>query len=394
MSTSLVKSNAAVLLKAEATYGVDPVPTTGSNALLVRNVDIQPVEGSAVDLAYLVPWYGQSPAMRVTNYMTASFEADWAPGAQGAGIVGPLDALWKACGVSSSAIAAAVTGTAQVGGSTISIKLAAGASAVDNFYRGMTLTITGGTASGQVSNVVAYNGTTKLATLFPAITGTPDATSTYSLAPSVFYDPIAAGFGSCALYYNLAGVLHKMIGARGTLSLDLSANQAPTLKATLTGLYGGVVDQAITGVVYPTLNIPPAVNSANTTGGLFNFPFSGGAPGLQVQKLTLDLGNTVNYRNLVGSEAVIIPDRKSKGSLSFEMTSIAFYDWLAAVRNATTGELYAQNGQTAGNRVRMDLPKVQLENLKYSESDGVVMADVDFRPIWTVGNDDFRITEK
>ena len=394
MSTALIKSNAVVLLKSESTYGVDASPTTNTNAIQLRNVDIQPVEGSAVDLNYLVPWYGQSAAMRVTNYMTASFEADWAPGTQAAGTVGPLDALWKACGLSSSTIAAAVTGTGQAGGSTTTIKLAASASAVDNFYRGMTLSITGGTASGQVSNVVAYNGTSKIATLFPAITGTPDATSTYSLAPSVFYDPVSSGFGSCTLYYNLAGVLHKMIGVRGNLTLDLSANAIPSVKASLTGLYGGIVDQAISGVVYPSMNVPPAVNSTNTTGGLFGFQFTGGVPGIQVQKLSLDLGNTVTYRNLVGSESVIIPDRKSKGSISIEMTTIAFYDWLAAVRNATTGALYAQNGTASGNRVRMDLPKVQLENPKYADSDGIVMVDMDFRPIWTVGNDDLRLTEK
>lgn len=394
MSVALLKNNAVLMLKTEVTYGVDSVPTPGANAIQVRNVDIQPVEGSAVDLAYVVPWYGQSQALRVTNYMTASFEVDWCPGAQAAGAIGPLDPLEKACGLSSSAIAAAVTGTAQAGGSTTSIKLAAAASAVDNVYRGMTLTITGGTAAGQVSNVVAYNGTSKVATLFPAITGVPDATSTYSLAPAVFYDPVAAGFGSMTLYYNVAGVLHKMVGARGTLSWELSANALPTLKASLTGLYGGIVDQAIAGVVYPAVNLPPAVNSANTTGGLFDKPFTGGVPGIQVQKFSLDLGNTVTYRNLVGSEAVIIPDRKAKGSISFEMTTLAFQDWLAAVRNGTTGALNIQNGTVAGNRIRADLPKVQLDNLKYSESDGIVMADVDFRPIWTAGNDDLRITEK
>lgn len=394
MSTSLVRENAAVMIKTEATYGLDPVPTPGTNSILIRNVEINPVEGSAVDLSYVVPWYGQSQAMRVTNYMTANFEVDWVPGTQGAGIVGPLDPLFKSCGLSSSAIAAAVTGTAQVGGSTTSIKLAAGASAVDNFYRGMTLTITGGTASGQVSNVTDYNGTTKIATLFPAITGTPDATSTYSLAPSVFYDPVSSGFGSMTLYYNLSGVLHKMIGVRGNLTFDMSANQDPTIKASLTGLYGGVVDQALSGVVYPGYNVPVTVNSANTSGGLFGKAFVGGATGIQVAKLSLDLGAQVNYRNLIGSESVVMPNRLSKGQISFEMTSIAFYDWLAAVRNSTFGALYAQNGTVAGLRTRLDMPRIQLENPKYSDSDGLVMVDMDFRPVWVVGNDDIRYTEK
>jgi hypothetical protein len=75
---------------------------------------------------------------------------------------------------------AAVTGTAQAGGST-SITLAAAASATTNAYTGMYVTLTSGTGSGQVRRITAYNGTTKVATVNSAWTTNPNSTSVYSL---------------------------------------------------------------------------------------------------------------------------------------------------------------------------------------------------------------------
>src|SRR5574343_573140 len=86
-------------------------------------------------------------------------------GAATAGTVPEWAAALLACGVDQTLIASAVTGTAQSGGSTTTIKLAAGASATDGYYNGMTLTGTGGTNSGESGVIIGYNGTTKIATL-------------------------------------------------------------------------------------------------------------------------------------------------------------------------------------------------------------------------------------
>lgn len=74
----------------------------------------------------------------------------------------------------------AVTGTAQAGAST-SITLVSTASSTTDAYKGMYITLTGGTGSGQVKRVTAYNGTTKVATVDSAWTTNPSSTSTYSL---------------------------------------------------------------------------------------------------------------------------------------------------------------------------------------------------------------------
>lgn len=74
----------------------------------------------------------------------------------------------------------AVTGTAQAGAAT-TITLAAGASAVDDFYNNLYIVTTGGTGSGQTRLITDYVGATKIATVDAAWTVTPDATTTYSI---------------------------------------------------------------------------------------------------------------------------------------------------------------------------------------------------------------------
>ncbi len=72
------------------------------------------------------------------------------------------------------------SGTAQAGASG-SITLAAGASATNDFYKGLVVKIYGGTGAGQARTVTAYDGTTKVATVAWNWTTAPDATSTYAL---------------------------------------------------------------------------------------------------------------------------------------------------------------------------------------------------------------------
>ena len=208
------------------------------------------------------------------------------------------------------------------------------------------------------------------------------------------YDPVSSGFSSCTIYFNVGGVQHAILGCRGTFTVSLEANQIPSLKFNFTGLYGGVTDVAITTPTYTGFGTPVAVNSTNTLGLLHSKAMSGGTSGIQVQKFSFDLGNQINYRLLVGSESVVVSDRQPKGSVSIEMTSIAFKDWLSSVKTGTTSAAFIQNGTVAGSIVHAIFPKTLLENPKYSDSDGIVMLDMDFRAIWSSGNDEVRLLEK
>lgn len=72
--------------------------------------------------------------------------------------------------------------TAQAGAAS-TITLDASASATNNFYQDAICFLTGGTGAGQSRSITSYVGSTKVATIFPAWSTNPDATSTFTLIP-------------------------------------------------------------------------------------------------------------------------------------------------------------------------------------------------------------------
>jgi hypothetical protein len=77
-----------------------------------------------------------------------------------------------------------ITGTAQTGSTSTTLKLASGASSDNDFYNGDTITITGGTGSGQTKTISDYVGSTRVATVDSAWSTTPDNTSQYTITSS------------------------------------------------------------------------------------------------------------------------------------------------------------------------------------------------------------------
>lgn len=71
------------------------------------------------------------------------------------------------------------SGTAQAGSTTTTIKLAAGAAAFDDAYNGLDITILSGTGASQTRAITDYDGATRVATITPAWTTTPNNTSVY-----------------------------------------------------------------------------------------------------------------------------------------------------------------------------------------------------------------------
>jgi hypothetical protein len=468
MSTPIYKPNAMLLAKLESSYGVDPTPTAASNAMLVRDMSINPVEGNAIDLNYQRGFYGASKSLLATHYQTCQFSTDWMPSASlVVGTASPLDPLFRACGLSNTSFSDItgtaqsasnkVTGTAQTQANAVDmalyIKLASGTTQADDFFNGALIRITAGKGVGQERRITDWVLSTKLATVSPKWKSTPDSTSTYEILPfiklaagasstnnlysglriqttsntsraitdyhgstkvatvnadwtvvptsasytintALNYDPVSTGQESVTIYYNLGGVRHKLVGCRGTMSLNMNANELPGITFNLTGLYGGTADVSEGTPVYTAFAEPLPITSANTSGILFGRDFSGSATNLQLQKFSLDLGNSVVHRQLVGSEAVVITDRMVKGSLSIEMTTMAVMDWMSIVKESHTGRMYLENGIEYGLTVALNMPNIQIDSLSYSDSDGVVMADMGFRAAWKSGNDDIRLIEK
>jgi hypothetical protein len=375
-----------ILAKTEATYGTDSSPA-GTDAILVKELEITPIEADVVSRDLIRPYLGNSDQLLANTRVSITFQVELA-GSGTAATAPRFSSLLKACGMAETTTAAAITGTAQAG-SAGSITLAAAASATDDIYNGMIITITGGTGSGGVGVITDYVGSTKVATVQKSTaTFTPGASSTYSIAANVGYKPVSASFDSASIYFNNDGVLHVITGARGTFVLNAEVGEIPTIEFTMLGIYNAPTDTAAPATTYTNQATPLIFKAGNTTA--FSILGYSGC----LMSLELDMANETVYRELVGcNKSVIITNRAVEGTCMIEAPTIAQKDFFTIANDDTTGILTMLHGTTAGNRVTLLAPKVDIGNPSYEDSDGIQMLSLPFAAIPTsAGNDEVSLT--
>lgn len=204
---------------------------------------------------------------------------------------------------------------------------------------------------------------------------------------SVIYRPISDNFKNLTVYTNIGGVLYRSTFMAGSVALNMNSRSIPTFRFSLTGLYTPVIDSALPAVTYRDVK-PVAVGKANTP------VFKLHTYDAVMQQLTLDMKNTVKYRNLVNHEGVRISDRKPDGSVRIEATKVAERDWWAAIRAGTVGPLAMVHGTTAGNIVELSAPGVQITSPAFDNDEGIQMfrSNLVVKPV--NGNDELVITVK
>ena len=375
-----------ILAKTEATYGTDSSPA-GTDAILVRELEITPIEADVVSRDLIRPYLGASDQLLANTRVSITFQVELA-GSGTAATAPRFSSLLKACGMAETTTAAAITGTAQAGAAG-SITLAAGESSTDDIYNGMIITITGGTGSGGVGVITDYVGSTKVATVQKSTaTFTPGASSTYSIAANVGYKPVSASFDSASIYFNNDGVLHVITGARGTFVLNAEVGEIPTIEFTMTGIYNAPTDTAAPATT-DTNQATPLIFKAGSTTAFSILGYSG-----CLMSLEFDMANEIIYRELVGCDkSVIITNRAVEGTCMIEAPTIAQKDFFTIANQDTTGILTMLHGTTAGNRVTLLAPKVDIGNPSYEDSDGIQMLSLPFAAIPTsAGNDEVSLT--
>jgi hypothetical protein len=376
-----------ILVKTEVTYGVDPTPTGAADAVLVRNLAVTPLQSDVVSRDLIRPYMGASEQLLANTRVQCTFSVELA-GSGTAGTAPRYDAALKACGLSATTISSPVTGTATAGALN-SITLAAGASGTNDFYNGQILRITGGTGSGAIALITAYVGATKVATLRTLGSSvTPDNTSAYSIGAQVYYLPVSSAFSSATIYYNIDGVLHKLTGCRGTFTLNTAVGQIPSIDFTMTGIYNAPTDTAAPAVTYANQATPQIFKQGNS-GAFSLYSYSG-----CLQSVTMDMGNTLVYRELVGCvKEVLLTNRASTGTVMIEAPTIASKDYFtAALTDGTLGDLSFLHGSSAGSIVGLYSTRVDIGDPSYSDQDGIQMLNLPYTAVpSTAGNDEHRL---
>tara|TARA_B100001989_G_scaffold106753_1_gene74846 strand:- start:18254 stop:19186 length:933 start_codon:yes stop_codon:yes gene_type:complete len=234
---------------------------------------------------------------------------------------------------------------------------------------------------------LAGSGTAGTAPRYGSALKATGLSETVSSGTSVTYAPVSSSFSSVTIHYNIDGVRHKVTGCRGTFTISAEVGSIPTIDFTFTGIYNAPTDTALPTVTYGNQATPLIFKNGNTSG--FSLLSYSGA----LQSLTMDLGVSTVYRELVGgTKEVIITDRASNGSVTIEAPTIAQKDYFtAALSDSSLGNLAFLHGTTAGNKVQLTSSKVDIGDVNYGEMDGVAMLEIPYTLVPSSANNEFSL---
>ena len=204
---------------------------------------------------------------------------------------------------------------------------------------------------------------------------------------SVTYAPVSSSFTSITIHYNIDGVRHIVSGCRGSFSINASVGEIPSIDFTFTGVYATPTDTALPTISYGNQATPLIFKNGNTT----NFQLYSFAGALSA--LTLDIGNSLVYRELVGgTKEVLLTDRAATGSVTMEAPTLAQKDYFsAALIDYTLGNLQVTHGTQAGNIVQFTSSKVDIGDVSYGEMDGVTMLEIPYTLVPSTSGDEMSL---
>jgi len=201
------------------------------------------------------------------------------------------------------------------------------------------------------------------------------------------------------------GVRYVVRGAMGTVKLSMNAYERPMFSFRFVGF-----DVAATAVANLAPDFtgwirPEVVSDANSgsikLGGTYATGTVTGGTALVTRAFELEVGNTVEHMELLGSGAAIgesidITNREATGSITVELSTADEVQWRTDLNANTLTGLSFTHGSTAGNRIVVDAPSIQRLNNQVLDYKGRALTSADIRclPVSTAGNDEFRIVAR
>jgi hypothetical protein len=204
---------------------------------------------------------------------------------------------------------------------------------------------------------------------------------------SVIYNPISNNMESVTNHMWIEGTRHVFVGSRGNLSMQWTAQAVPYFEIDMLGLF---VDPSEVARPTPTLTgfqPPVVVTKANTP--VFNI----NSVPMVARSMRLNFNNVVDPRLLVGSESIIIPDRKDLFSCQVEATPLTTFNPFALAKQRTRVPISIVHGTVAGKIATLSIPSAQLKRPKTpKDAQNIYEWPLELIPLPVSGNDQWTLT--
>lgn len=410
---TLLADKAVLLAKVETTFRTDASPSASTDALLIGNpeynLDVTQLSRDIVreDFSPLATSAGRKVASLTFTHEVRNNGNTTGTSAPRVGV------LLRGCGFAQTQItgASGTIGNASAdAGNTGTVSFAKTTAFAGIVPRTVTIECTqaGGTGTAQVSitapavgEVPAYSATgvtltnatpvnlPNSAQVTPTISASLDVGDiwTIELTPSGYeYTPISSAFESLTLYLYRDGLLHKLTGARGNVSMQATGGQYAQFTFTFTGDYVAITDAALPSATYETQK-PVQVELANLTIDDFD--------DFAAAEFTFDQQNDVQIREDVNSEnayaGALIVGRAPTIGFNPEAVLEATHPVWARLAAGTEMAFRAKIGTTKGNVVRFVSPNVQYTNVQYGDRNSILTYDITLNCARVSGNDEVKI---
>lgn len=204
---------------------------------------------------------------------------------------------------------------------------------------------------------------------------------------SVKYSPASTGISSITIAGYEDGMIHKMWGARGAVSLKCEDGAPCWLHFVFTGADFSVTDGDMlsSGVSYESTK-PLAFLSATLTVDSY---------AALLGTLDVDMGNKVVLRPDVNSssgyKSAVITNREPSMTIDPEKVLVATYDFYGKLRSGNEGALTFALYGVAGNIATITAPKVQYTEISEDSNDGLRKLGITCQLNRSSGDDEISI---
>jgi hypothetical protein len=296
-----------LLAKIEATYGTDPSPVAGTNAIQVTNLEVTPIESDNVQAASYQGFIGNSTrgTLVANKRVSVTFEVELG-GSGTAGTAPAFGPLLQAAGMSEVVVS----------------------------------------------------------------------------STSVTYAGVSSSFSSATLYCFYDGTRHKITGARGTVTFNMTAGQFPTASFQFIGIYNAPDGTAASTFTVANQAAALEVNDTNVTTCTFH-----GVTSTRLESIDLALNNALTYKETASSQEVLITDRAAGGTAVIEAPVIGTTDFFAKAVASATGASTIVIGATGGNIVTFNAPQTDITGCSYGDTNGVISLSMPYLALPTTAGD-------
>ena len=302
-----------LIAKIESTYGTDPSPVGGSDAVQVTNLELTPIESDNVQAAAFQGFIGNSTrgTLVANKRVSVTFDVELA-GSGTAGTAPAFGPLLKSCGLSETVVS----------------------------------------------------------------------------STSVTYAPVSSSFSSATIYCFYDGTQHKITGARGTVSFNMTAGQFAVASFNFIGIYNAPDGTALSGS-FTVANQAAAleVNDTNVTTATFH-----GVTSSRIESFDLALNNELLYKETASNKEVLITNRAPGGTAVIEAPAIGTTDFFAKAVAVATGSTSLVLGATGGNIVTLNAAQTDITGCSYADTNGVIALSMPYLALpTTAGNNEMSL---